>query len=116
MGAALQSSCCNAAQGFMLAIASGSGNNTPLNSALVNSECGVFQCQPMQPVSRRTSRRFGCHWLCPGSQANPYRKVLEDDGQGRQLVETESLATWRFLMFKGARWRHLLRCSVLMAS
>ena len=35
-------------------------------------------------------------------QANPYRKVLEDDGKGRQLVETESLATWRFLMFKGA--------------
>ena len=34
-------------------------------------------------------------------QANPYRKVLEDDGKGRQLVETESLATWRFLMFKG---------------
>ena len=41
--------------------------------------------------------------MVAAKQANPYRKVLEDDGKGRQLVETESLATWRFLMFKGAR-------------
>ena len=57
------------------------------------------------------------HVECPHvlliMQANPYRKVLEDDGKGRQLVETESLATWRFLMFKGACCRRNRNASIL---
>ncbi|CAL8463236.1 g2770 [Coccomyxa elongata] len=31
-----------------------------------------------------------------------YRKVLEDDGKGKQKVEVEQVAAWKLLMFKGS--------------
>ncbi len=31
-----------------------------------------------------------------------YRKVLEDDGRGKQRVEVEQVANWRFLCFSGS--------------
>ena len=31
-----------------------------------------------------------------------YRKVLHDDKNGRQKVEVEQLAAWKFLMFSGS--------------
>ena len=31
-----------------------------------------------------------------------YRKVLHDDKKGRQKVEVEQLAAWKFLMFSGS--------------
>lgn len=31
-----------------------------------------------------------------------YRKVLEDDGKGKQKVEVEQVAAWKILMFKGS--------------
>ena len=35
-------------------------------------------------------------------QKVPYRKVLEDDGRGKQKVEVEQLAAWKLLMFSGS--------------
>ncbi len=35
------------------------------------------------------------------SQSIPYRKVLEDDHMGHQLIEVEHIGEWRFLMFHG---------------
>lgn len=35
------------------------------------------------------------------AQKVSYRKVLEDDGKGKQRVEVEQLARWRFLWFSG---------------
>ena len=37
-----------------------------------------------------------------------YRKVLEDDGRGRQKVEVEQVAAWRILMFHGSFSTRLL--------
>ena len=41
------------------------------------------------------------HWCLP-VQKVPYRKVLEDDGRGKQKVEVEQLAAWKLLMFSGS--------------
>ncbi|EIE21311.1 hypothetical protein COCSUDRAFT_43073 [Coccomyxa subellipsoidea C-169] len=37
-----------------------------------------------------------------GIKKVPYRKVLQDDGRGKQKVEVEQLAAWKFLMFSGS--------------
>ena len=37
-----------------------------------------------------------------------YRKVLHDDKKGRQKVEVEQLAAWKFLMFSGSFATRLL--------
>ncbi|KAK9908444.1 hypothetical protein WJX75_007990 [Coccomyxa subellipsoidea] len=37
-----------------------------------------------------------------GIKKVPYRKVLEDDGRGKQKVEVEQLAAWKLLMFSGS--------------
>lgn len=34
-------------------------------------------------------------------QSIPYRKILEDDHMGHQLIEVEHIGEWRFLMFHG---------------
>ena len=38
----------------------------------------------------------------PLLQEVSYRKVLHDDRKGRQKVEVEQLAAWKFLMFSGS--------------
>ena len=40
--------------------------------------------------------------ICSFLQEVTYRKVLHDDKKGRQKVEVEQLAAWKFLMFSGS--------------
>ena len=40
--------------------------------------------------------------FCLLAQKVGYRKVLEDDGKGKQKVEVEQVAAWKLLMFKGS--------------
>ena len=42
------------------------------------------------------------HKLMFQMQDVTYRKVLHDDKKGRQKVEVEQLAAWKFLMFSGS--------------
>ena len=36
------------------------------------------------------------------AQKVKYRRVLEDDGKGKQKVEVEQVAAWKLLMFHGS--------------
>jgi len=40
--------------------------------------------------------------VCFALQKVQYRRVLEDDGRGRQKVEVEQVAAWKLLMFSGS--------------
>ena len=47
-------------------------------------------------------RGLCCALKEPILQEVKYRKVLNDDKKGRQKVEVEQLAAWKFLMFSGS--------------
>ena len=73
-------------------------------ATLSRSQCQSVLCLLAEglPFSMRRNVDVVFVQLLLHMQDVTYRKVLHDDNKGRQKVEVEQLAGWKFLMFSGS--------------